>query len=73
MQASEFSKSAPETGLILAKMDGTAKGGAVFGIRSALPVPVKFLGVGEGVDDLEAFAVEPYVDAILQFESQKPA
>jgi fused signal recognition particle receptor len=72
-QASEFSKSAPVTGLILAKMDGTAKGGAVFGIRSALPVPVKFLGVGEGVDDLEAFAVEPYVDAILQFESQKPA
>ena len=72
-QASEFSKSAPVTGLILAKMDGTAKGGAVFGIRSALPVPVKFLGVGEGVDDLEAFAVEPYVDAILQFESQNPA
>ncbi|MEY4830270.1 MAG: Signal recognition particle receptor FtsY [Planctomycetota bacterium] len=72
-QASEFSKSAPVTGLILAKMDGTAKGGAVFGIRSALPVPVKFLGVGEGVDDLEPFAVEPYVDAILQFESQKPA
>jgi len=72
-QASEFSKSAPVTGLILAKMDGTAKGGAVFGIRSALPVPVKFLGVGEGVDDLEVFAVEPYVDAILQFESQKPA
>jgi signal recognition particle GTPase len=36
-------------------------------------VPVKFLGVGEGVDDLEPFAVEPYVDAILQFESQKPA
>jgi fused signal recognition particle receptor len=72
-QASEFSKSAPVTGLILAKMDGTAKGGAVFGIRSVLPVPVKFLGVGEGVDDLEVFAVEPYVDAILQFESQKPA
>ncbi len=72
-QASEFSKAAPVTGLILAKMDGTAKGGAVFGIRSVLPVPVKFLGVGEGVDDLEVFAVEPYVDAILQFESQKPA
>ncbi len=72
-QASEFSKAAPVTGLILAKMDGTAKGGAVFGIRSVLPVPVKYLGVGEGVDDLEPFAVEPYVDAILQFDRPKPA
>ena len=72
-QASEFRKAAPVSGLILAKMDGTAKGGAVFGIRSVLPVPVKFLGVGEAVDDLEPFAVEPYVDAILQFERQKPA
>lgn len=66
-QASEFAKSAPVTGLILAKMDGTAKGGAVFGIRSVLPVPVKFLGVGEGIDDLEPFRVEGYVDAILDF------
>ena len=67
-QASEFARSAPVTGLILAKMDGTAKGGAVFGIRSVLPVPVKFLGVGEGVEDLEPFAVEGYVDAILTFD-----
>ncbi|MBL8748480.1 MAG: signal recognition particle-docking protein FtsY [Planctomycetes bacterium] len=66
-QASEFARSAPVTGLILAKMDGTAKGGAVFGIRDVLPVPVKFLGVGEGIDDLEPFRVEPYVDAILDF------
>ncbi|MEC7582823.1 MAG: signal recognition particle-docking protein FtsY [Planctomycetota bacterium] len=67
-QASEFAKAAPVTGLILAKMDGTAKGGAMFGIRDVLPVPVKFLGVGEGVEDLEVFAVEPYVDAILTFD-----
>ncbi|MBL8724494.1 MAG: signal recognition particle-docking protein FtsY [Planctomycetes bacterium] len=67
-QASEFAKSAPVTGLILAKMDGTAKGGALFGIRSVLPVPVKFLGLGEGIDDLEPFAVEGYVDAILKFD-----
>ncbi len=66
-QASEFARSAPVTGLILAKMDGTAKGGAVFGIRDVLPVPVKFLGVGEGIDDLEPFRIEPYVDAILDF------
>lgn len=64
-QAAEFARSAPISGLILAKMDGTAKGGAVFGIRSVLPVPVKFLGVGEGVEDLEPFRVEAFVDAIL--------
>jgi fused signal recognition particle receptor len=67
-QASEFARSAPVTGLILAKMDGTAKGGAVFGIRSVLPVPVKFLGTGESLDDLEPFRVEAFVDAILDFD-----
>jgi fused signal recognition particle receptor len=72
-QASEFSRSAPVTGLILAKMDGTAKGGALFGIREVLPVPVKFLGVGEGVEDLEVFQVEPYVDAILSFDESDSA
>jgi len=69
-QASEFQKSAPVTGLILAKMDGTAKGGALFGIREVLPVPVKFLGVGEGIDDLEKFVAQDYVDAILNFDGQ---
>jgi fused signal recognition particle receptor len=72
-QASEFQKSAPVTGLILAKMDGTAKGGALFGIRDVLPVPVKFLGVGEGIDDLEKFVVKDYVDAILNFEDEGAA
>jgi fused signal recognition particle receptor len=72
-QASEFQKSAPVSGLILAKMDGTAKGGALFGIRDVLPVPVKFLGVGEGIDDLEKFVVKDYVDAILQFDTEASA
>ena len=72
-QASEFQKSAPVTGLILAKMDGTAKGGALFGIRDVLPVPVKFLGVGEGIDDLEKFVAKDYVDAILKFEDEGAA
>jgi len=72
-QAGEFSKSAPVTGLLLAKMDGTAKGGAVFGIREVLPVPVKFLGVGESLEDLEPFRVEPFVDAILTFDSSERA
>jgi len=72
-QASEFAKAAPISGLILAKMDGTAKGGAVFGIRDVLPVPVKFLGVGESVEDLEPFEVEAYIDAILKFDHQPSA
>jgi fused signal recognition particle receptor len=72
-QASEFAKSAPVTGLILAKMDGTAKGGAVFGIREVTPVPVKFIGTGEGLDDLEAFRVEAFVDAILDLGKTVPA
>ncbi len=69
-QASEFSKVADVSGLILAKMDGTAKGGAVFGIREALPLPVKFIGVGEGIDDLEPFRAEAFVDAILTFDGR---
>jgi fused signal recognition particle receptor len=69
-QAQEFTATAAVTGLILAKMDGTAKGGAVFGIRDHLPLPVKFLGVGEGIDDLESFSATEFVDAILTFDRQ---
>lgn len=68
-QAAEFRKTADVSGLILAKMDGTAKGGAVFGIRRELPLPVMFIGVGEGIDDLEPFRAEPFVDAILALEA----
>ena len=66
-QAKEFAAVAGVTGLILAKMDGTAKGGAVFGIRESLSIPVKWIGVGEGLSDLEPFRAEPFVDAILTF------
>lgn len=55
----------PVTGLILAKLDGTAKGGAVFGIRRELPIPVKFVGLGEGIEDLEPFSAESFVDGVL--------
>lgn len=67
-QAAEFTATAAVTGLILAKMDGTAKGGAVLGIRRELPLPVKFIGVGEGIDDLEDFDATAFVDAILTFD-----
>ena len=64
-QAKEFTAVAQVTGLFLAKMDGTAKGGAVFGIREEIPLPVKFLGVGEAVDDIEPFVAESFVDALM--------
>ena len=67
-QATEFSAAADLSGVILAKMDGTAKGGAVFGIREHLPIPVKYVGVGEGLSDLEPFDAEAFVDAILTFD-----
>ena len=68
-QATEFRAAADITGVILAKMDGTAKGGAVFGIREHLPIPVKYIGVGEGLSDLERFDPEAFVDAILTFDN----
>ena len=70
-QAQEFTRAAEVTGLVLAKMDGTAKGGAVFGIREKLPLPVKYIGVGEGLEDLEPFQAEEFVDAILTFEHSR--
>jgi fused signal recognition particle receptor len=60
-QARAFHKAIPMTGLVLAKLDGSAKGGAVIAIESELDVPVKLAGVGEGIDDLEPFDPEGFV------------
>jgi fused signal recognition particle receptor len=65
-QAEMFKKSIDCTGLILAKLDGTAKGGAIFGIKKKLDIPVKFIGVGETVDDLEVFDPEEYVEKLFE-------
>jgi len=65
-QAQEFNQAVKVTGLILAKLDGTAKGGAVIGIRNEVPVPVKYVGLGEKLEDLEPFDAEGFVDAILE-------
>jgi fused signal recognition particle receptor len=64
-QAEAFKKTVHCTGIILAKLDGTAKGGAVFGIKQKLGLPVKFVGVGEKLDDLEPFDPEGYVEALF--------
>jgi len=60
-QAQEFSKITDITGLVLTKMDGTAKGGIVLSIKDALNIPVKFIGLGEKMDDLQEFDLEQYI------------
>lgn len=60
-QAVEFSKITDITGLVLTKMDGTAKGGIVLSIKDQLNIPVKFIGLGEGVDDLQEFDLDQYI------------
>ncbi|MGM9521624.1 MAG: signal recognition particle-docking protein FtsY [Oscillospiraceae bacterium] len=65
MQAEEFKKSAGLTGIVLTKLDGTAKGGIVFAISQRLGVPVKYVGVGEQADDLIPFNAEEFAEALL--------
>ena len=65
IQARQFKEAAGLTGIVLTKLDGTAKGGIVIAIAKELGVPVKLAGVGEGVDDLKAFDAKEYVEAII--------
>lgn len=65
LQAREFTKAARVTGIVVTKLDGTAKGGAVFAIANDLGLPVLYLGVGEGPDDLIAMDPRAFVDAML--------
>jgi fused signal recognition particle receptor len=64
-QAREFKEALDVTGIILTKLDGTAKGGVVLGISDSLRVPVRFVGMGEGPDDLHPFVPQRFVDALL--------
>ncbi len=66
LQAKEFKNAAPLTGLVLTKLDGTAKGGIVFSIKEELGIPVKFICVGEQVDDLQYFVAEDFVSALFE-------
>ena len=66
IQAKQFKESTGLTGLVLTKLDGTAKGGIVFAIANELELPVKFIGVGEQVDDLMPFEPDGFVEALLQ-------
>jgi fused signal recognition particle receptor len=64
-QAIEFKNTANITGLILTKLDGTAKGGIVFSIKSKLGIPVKYIGVGEHIDDMQPFEPSDFVNALF--------
>jgi fused signal recognition particle receptor len=65
IQARQFQETAGLTGIILTKLDGTAKGGIAIAIARELGIPVKYAGVGEGIDDLKPFNAEEYVEAII--------
>ena len=69
VQAKQFSEAAEITGIVLTKMDGTAKGGIAVAIHSELGIPVKYIGVGESIDDLQKFDADQFVDALFQKES----
>ncbi len=68
MQAKEFSEAADLTGIILTKMDGTAKGGIAVAIQSELGIPVKYIGVGEKIEDLQKFDSDRFVDALFDVD-----
>ena len=64
-QAELFTQAAPVTGVVLTKLDGTAKGGVTIGVKSQLSIPIKWIGVGEGIDDLRPFRAEDFVSALF--------
>ena len=65
VQAKEFSEVTDISGIVLTKLDGTAKGGIAIAIQSELKLPVKYIGVGETIDDLEKFNADEFVDALF--------
>ncbi|MBE6062168.1 MAG: signal recognition particle-docking protein FtsY [Clostridium butyricum] len=65
IQAKQFMEVCPIDGIILTKLDGTAKGGVVISIKQALNIPVRYIGVGEGVDDLQKFDAESFAEALI--------
>ena len=70
VQARQFMEAAPITGIILTKLDGTAKGGIAVAIQSELGIPVKYVGVGEKIDDLQKFSSVDFVNALFQSDTR---
>jgi fused signal recognition particle receptor len=69
-QGKQFAQVVPPTGIIVTKLDGTARGGAVVALRRELDVPVRFIGIGEGIDDLKPFEPREFARAILGDEQR---
>ena len=69
-QAAEFIEAAGATGIILTKLDGTAKGGSVISIKTKLGLPVRYVGVGEGVDDLMVFEARDFAEALFKKDEE---
>ena len=65
IQAKQFMEVCPIDGIVLTKLDGTAKGGVVISIKNTLKIPVKYIGVGEGIEDLQAFDAESFVESLF--------
>lgn len=72
-QAKEFKEALPLTGIVLTKLDGTAKGGVVLGVANGLRLPVRYVGLGERPDDLHEFSPEDFVEALLGRDSGSPS
>ncbi len=69
-QARQFNETVPLSGITFTKMDGTAKGGIIFAIADELEIPVRYIGVGEGIDDLREFNAQDFVDALISIEQE---
>ena len=65
-QAKQFHEAIGITGLALTKLDGTAKGGIIFAIAKQMKIPIRFIGVGEGIDDLRPFDADEFVTALFE-------
>ena len=66
MQAEAFKNITNITGIVLTKLDGTAKGGIVLAIKQSVKLPVKFVGLGEGIEDLQPFDIESYIYGLFK-------
>lgn len=70
-QARQFSEAAPVNGIVLTKLDGTAKGGIAIAIESELSIPVKYIGIGEQIDDLQKFDADQFVEALFEVNTKE--
>jgi fused signal recognition particle receptor len=64
-QALQFDKAVSLSGLVVTKLDGTARGGIIFNIAKTLKCPIRFIGMGEGIEDLRSFSARPFVEALF--------